>query len=149
MLIQQKAWVDSYGGDKADYFLISGVVPVVVAQASFMRRVMRDGGGVKFVLPKEGSLMIIENLAVPIGASNVEGAYAFIDYIISPVVCAALSEVYGYNPVNTEAYALLNDDSEARSVFAPSDDAVAKMDILSNEVPLQKLEDLWLAVKTA
>jgi hypothetical protein len=51
--------------------------------------------------------------------------------------------------VNKSSYALLEDDPVVRTIFAPTDDEVAKMDILSNEVSMQILEDLWLAVKAA
>lgn len=149
LLITQKGWVESYGGDKADYLLISGVVPAVVAQASFMRRVVQDNADVEFVFPKEGSLMIIENIAVPKGARNIKGAFAFINYMLMPDISAALSQRYGYNPVNTKASALLDDQEQIRRVFAPSDNAVNTMGILSNDVSLQKLENLWLAVKAA
>jgi spermidine/putrescine transport system substrate-binding protein len=40
----------------------------------------------KYVLPKEGGHMFIDNVAIPKGAENVDAAYKFIDYMLRPSV---------------------------------------------------------------
>jgi putrescine transport system substrate-binding protein len=41
-----------------------------------------------FAIPKEGSLMFLDNLVIPANAQNVEEAYAFIDFLLRPEVAA-------------------------------------------------------------
>ena len=41
-----------------------------------------------FAIPKEGSLMLLDNLAIPTNAQHVEEAYAFIDFLLRPEVAA-------------------------------------------------------------
>ncbi len=41
-----------------------------------------------FAIPREGSLMFLDNLAIPANAQNVEEAYAFIDFLLRPDVAA-------------------------------------------------------------
>lgn len=41
-----------------------------------------------FAVPREGSLMILDNLAIPANARNVEEAHAFINFLLRPEVAA-------------------------------------------------------------
>jgi putrescine transport system substrate-binding protein len=41
-----------------------------------------------FAIPKEGSLMLLDNLAIPAGAQHVEEAHAFIDFLLRPEIAA-------------------------------------------------------------
>jgi len=43
---------------------------------------------IDFAIPKEGSLMSLDNLAIPADAQHVEEAYAFIDFLLRPEVAA-------------------------------------------------------------
>jgi putrescine transport system substrate-binding protein len=43
---------------------------------------------IDFAIPKEGSLMLLDNLAIPANAQHVEEAYAFIDFLLRPEVAA-------------------------------------------------------------
>jgi putrescine transport system substrate-binding protein len=43
---------------------------------------------IDFAIPKEGSLMLLDNLAIPTDAHHVEEAYAFIDFLLRPEVAA-------------------------------------------------------------
>ncbi len=40
---------------------------------------------IKYVIPREGTLMSMDNLAIPKDARNVEAAYAFIDSCCVPM----------------------------------------------------------------
>jgi putrescine transport system substrate-binding protein len=41
-----------------------------------------------FAIPKEGSLMLLDNLVIPTNAQNVDEAYAFIDFLLRPEIAA-------------------------------------------------------------
>lgn len=43
---------------------------------------------IDFAIPKEGSLMLLDNLAIPADAQHVEEAHAFIDFLLRPEVAA-------------------------------------------------------------
>jgi putative spermidine/putrescine transport system substrate-binding protein len=50
------------------------------------------------VLPKEGSYADWYGAAIPKNAQNPEGAYAFIDIMLSPDVQEGFAEYFGYSP---------------------------------------------------
>jgi putrescine transport system substrate-binding protein len=47
-----------------------------------------NGIEIDYTIPKEGSLMLLDNLAIPKDAPHVEEAYAFIDFLLRPAIAA-------------------------------------------------------------
>jgi len=65
-------------------------------------RADESGNGVKvaYSIPKEGTALFFDMLAIPRDAKNLDNAYAFIDYLLRPDVAAANSNYVSYpNPV--------------------------------------------------
>ncbi len=57
------------------------------------------GNAIKYSVPKEGSILWFDMLAIPKDAPDVDSAYQFIDYMLEPQVIAAVSNFKGYaNP---------------------------------------------------
>jgi putrescine transport system substrate-binding protein len=63
-----------------------------VAQARDRAREAKTGIDIKYVIPKEGSIMWFMLLAIPDHASNVDGAHQFIDYVMTPEVSAQIAD---------------------------------------------------------
>jgi spermidine/putrescine transport system substrate-binding protein len=70
-------------------------------------------------LPKEGTHMFIDNLAIPKGAENVENAHKFIDYILRPDVSVQISKEFPYTNPNVEARKLLTAAERANPASYP------------------------------
>ncbi len=81
-----------------------------VMQARDRAREAGKGIEVKYALPKEGSILWFDMLAIPKDAPNPESAYAFLNYIMTPKVIAEIS--------NFKRYA--NADAQAQSLIDPS-----------------------------
>ena len=79
---------------------------------------------VTFVIPKEGAIGWLDGLSIPAGAKNVEGAHAFIDFMIAPDFYVEWDQKVGA-PVsaNLEAVAGLEETAFNRAVLG--DPAVA------------------------
>jgi spermidine/putrescine transport system substrate-binding protein len=73
----------------------------------------------KYVLPKEGAHMFIDNLAIPKGAENVEAAHKFIDYLMRPAVSREISKDFPYTNPNVEARKLLTPEERANEASYP------------------------------
>ena len=50
---------------------------------------------VTFVIPKEGAIGWLDSLAIPTGSKNVEGAKAFINYMIDPILLYPMGDNRG------------------------------------------------------
>ena len=81
-----------------------------VLQARDRAREAGKGIEIKYAVPKEGSILWFDMLAIPKDAPNPESAYAFINYILTPRVIADIS--------NFKRYA--NADAQAQSLLDPS-----------------------------
>jgi len=74
----------------------------------------------KYVLPKEGAHMFIDNVAIPKGAENVDAAYKFIDYMLRPAVSREISKDFPYTNPNVEARKLLTPEERANQASYPT-----------------------------
>lgn len=73
-----------------------------------------------FLLPKEGSPLWIDTLAIPASAGNPEAACRFIDFVLRPENLAKLSESSGYAIAGKKAQTLVRADLLAnRAVYPP------------------------------
>jgi putrescine transport system substrate-binding protein len=81
-----------------------------VLQARDRAREANKGVEIKYAVPKEGSILWFDMLAIPKDAPDPESAYAFINYILTPRVIADIS--------NFKRYA--NADAQAQSLLDPS-----------------------------
>jgi spermidine/putrescine transport system substrate-binding protein len=73
----------------------------------------------KYVLPKEGAHMFIDNLAIPKGAENIEAAHRFIDYLMRPAVSREISKDFPYTNPNVEARKLLTPEERGNAASYP------------------------------
>jgi len=67
----------------------------------------QENSHVQYVYPKEGFVISMDNLAIPVGAQHVENAYKFINFLLRPDVAAKISMEIGYASPNLAALKLM------------------------------------------
>jgi putrescine transport system substrate-binding protein len=105
---------------------------------------------IAYFIPKEGTSMWFDNMAIPADAPNKEEAYAFINYMMRPDVIAKCSKFVGYANGNLEAQKLMDKAMLEDTTVYPDKDTQAH---LFTPLPLDnKLQrartDAWRSVKT-
>ena len=78
-----------------------------VLQARDRARDANKGIEIKYIVPKEGSILWFDMLAVPKDAPDVESAYAFLNYMMIPRVAADVSDFRRYATANAAAQPLV------------------------------------------
>jgi putrescine transport system substrate-binding protein len=78
-----------------------------VLQARDRAREASKGVEIKYAVPKEGSILWFDMLAIPKDAPNPESAYAFINYVLTPRVIADISNFKRYANADAQAQSLL------------------------------------------
>jgi putrescine transport system substrate-binding protein len=78
-----------------------------VLQARDRAREANKGIEVKYMVPKEGSIFWFDMLAIPKDAPDVESAYAYLNYIMTPQVMAEISDFKRYANGNSASQALV------------------------------------------
>ncbi len=78
-----------------------------VLQARDRARDANKGIEIKYMVPKEGSILWFDMLAIPKDAPDPDSAYAYINYIMTPQVSADISNFKRYATANIPAQALV------------------------------------------
>lgn len=103
----------------------------------------------QFVIPKEGSFMWVDAMLLSSQASNVEGAYAFMNYILDAVVGARLAKYINYATPNKASLDVIDDDFKDNRVINPNKQEIKRMKLLTDLGESTKFYDeAWIIVKT-
>lgn len=81
----------------------------------------------RYGAPKEGALAWMDTAAIPSGAENVDQAYAFLNFLMSPEIGGMFANATGYNSAAVGASAHLSDANKEAFAFAYPGDAIEKL----------------------
>ena len=100
--------IKAFDSDSPKTFMISKETNIGVMWNAEAAIALDNNPSMEIVYPEEGFGISIDNFVLPVGAKNLEGAYAFIDYILRPDVMKKIIESYPYKCVNKETNKLLD-----------------------------------------
>ncbi|SDQ63218.1 extracellular solute-binding protein [Microbacterium sp. cf332] len=83
--------------------LTQGEIVAADSLSGFATTLVASGEPVAWTAPAEGRYMATNRAMIPSGAKNLEGAYAFIDYLLSVEAQTASAEIVGDLPVALDA----------------------------------------------
>ena len=92
-----------------------------------IRGLKQEGKPVAFGAPKEGAIAWLLGWSMPSAAQNVEQAYEWLNYLLTPETAARLAEGSGHNPVIAGADALLSPAATAIFRQTYPGDALARL----------------------
>ena len=87
----------------------------------------KEGLPIGYIAPKEGALTWMEGVAIPKGAENIEQAYAFINWFLTPEAGAMYTNATSINSTAVGAADLTSDDAKAFFAAAYPGDALDKL----------------------
>ena len=121
-----------------------------VLQARDRAHDANKGIEIKYMVPKEGSILWFDMLAIPKDAPDPDSAYAFMNYIMTPQVSADISNFKRYATANSAAQplvlpAVLNDPG-----IYPPPDVRQKLAVQLSDTPDQTraITRMWQKFKT-
>jgi putrescine transport system substrate-binding protein len=98
-----------------------------IVQARNRAREAGNGTRIAFLLPKEGSLMTLDAMAIPADAPHPRNAQAFMNFLMEPAVIAHITDAVGYPNGNREATALVSAALREDPAVYPDDAARARL----------------------
>ncbi len=121
-----------------------------VLQARDRAHDANKGIEIKYVVPKEGSILWFDMLAVPKDAPNADSAYAFINYMMLPQVAADVSDFRRYATANVAALPLVQPAVRDDPGIYPSPDLRNKLAVQLADSPEQTraITRVWQKFKT-
>jgi spermidine/putrescine transport system substrate-binding protein len=147
LLIDQKQWVEAYTVHSAQYFLFAEVVPIALMSSNYMRKIFEANDNFDFAIPIEGSMLVVENLAIPRKSVKVDLAHQFINFILSDEIALLNSKTLGYSSSNVRANQNTHTAYLANQNLFPQEATYSRLFIpLLPSSSRRTVEDLWLAV---
>ena len=119
-------------------------------QARNRAREAANGVSINYVIPKEGALMSLDNLAIPKDAPHVNEAHAFIDYLLRPEVAARNTATTNFANGVLDSRPLIDKDILGNPSIYPTDAGLRNLFVVSaNDQATQKIFTReWTRVKT-
>lgn len=127
MLIRQKPHIKAFHEDDGQDLLVSGEVDVVLEYCGDIAQVISEHGDTEYgwVIPREGTLINQDCLCIPVGAPNVAGAHAFINYLLDAEAGAKIAEYIQYPTPNAAARELMPEEYKNNPVIFPTPEIMA------------------------
>jgi spermidine/putrescine transport system permease protein len=148
-LLRQKPLVRTYNSASFDDVLLAGDVWLAQAWNGQIAKAMEQDPEIAFALPREGSTLFVDNLAIPADARNVALAHAFIDWTLEAETAAEICRTMKYSSPNRAAWPLLPAELRANPAVFPPREAVARLELIRDLGEATLLYDrLWTEVKS-
>ncbi len=93
----------------------------------------QENKALHFIYPKEGFVISIDSMAIPIGASHLNNAYIFINFILRPDIAKKISLATGYATPNLAAYKLMPKSILNNPIIYP-DSQVLQRSVIQTDV---------------
>lgn len=108
----------------------------------------QENPALRFIYPKEGFIIAIDSMAIPIGASHVNNAYTFINFILRPDIAKKISLATGYPTPNLAAYKLMPKALLKNSIIYPDKKTLQRSLVQVDVGPLESIyQHYWELLK--
>jgi spermidine/putrescine transport system substrate-binding protein len=149
LLAPLMASVRVFDSDSPKQALLNNEVQVAVLWNGEAYIAAGENPDIRYVYPREGYSLWVDNLCIPANAVNVENALIFIDYLLRPEVAAFICQEMGYSTPNLAAKAILPEEVRTNPIIYPSPE---EMDLGEFETDLgeavKAYEECWMRLKT-
>lgn len=148
-LQQLKPNVKAIIGDEGVQLMIQKEASVALTWSGQAAQMMEDNQDIEYIIPEEGSNIWFDNIVIPTTASNIEGAHAFINFLLDPKIAAQNAEYVGYATPNLTALQFLDEAIVTDQRFYPNEVVRQRLEVYRN-LGLSKLglyNEYFLAFK--
>ncbi|MCM2291352.1 polyamine ABC transporter substrate-binding protein [Allorhizobium sp. BGMRC 0089] len=121
-----------------------------ILQAKNRAEKAKNGVDIAYVIPKEGTYMWFDNLAIPADAKNVPEALEFINYLMKPEVIAKASDYVSYANGNLASQKFIDPEILHNPSVYPDPATLKRLFTISPYDPKAQrvLNRLWTKIKT-
>lgn len=152
VLAKQRPFVEAYTDFRASYYLASKNASIAVCSSSSIFRSKREYAHLDFIIPKEGTLLTIENFAIPSTSTKDDLVYVFMNFMMKPESVAHTYEHIGFFPATLDVLDKIALPPEVHELLTMSRKEferfhLIRYDILNKIMTNFELQDLWIQIK--
>lgn len=119
-------------------------------QAKNRAREASNGIDIEYVIPREGTLMSMDNFAIPKDAGNIDEAYAFIDFLLRPESAARNTVASNFANGVLGSKSMLPAEITTNRAIYPDDDVMNRLFTVAppNRQAQRTMTREWTRIKT-
>ncbi|MEY8461972.1 ABC transporter substrate-binding protein [Streptococcus merionis] len=135
--------------DEIKGYMIQEEAAVAVSFSGEASEMLDGNENLVYVVPSKGSNLWFDNIVIPKTAKNIEGAHAFISFMLRPENALRNAEYIGYSTPNNVAKAMLDKETREDQAFYPSGETLDNLEVYDNlgKELLGEYNDLYLQFK--
>ncbi|MDJ0556727.1 MAG: spermidine/putrescine ABC transporter substrate-binding protein [Microcoleaceae cyanobacterium MO_207.B10] len=149
-LIKNKEAIAAFAPDTGQNLLDQGEVDLTCEWSGDVFQVMKENPNLRYAIPKEGSILLTDNMVILKGTRNKELAEKFINFILEPEIGAKISNFIKYATPNQAAkdQGLIEADDLNNPAIYPPPELFAKLQYIQDLGQATVLYDeAWTEVK--
>ncbi|HEP1820178.1 TPA: ABC transporter substrate-binding protein [Streptococcus suis] len=135
--------------DEIKGYMIQDAAAIAVSFSGEASEMLDGNENLRYVVPSKGSNLWFDNMVIPKTAKNLDGAYAFMSFMLRPEIALRNAEYVGYSTPIPAAKAMLDEETQNDESFYPSEETMKKMEVYDNlgQEMLGMYNDLYLQFK--
>ncbi|MFN6566378.1 spermidine/putrescine ABC transporter substrate-binding protein [Dendronalium sp. ChiSLP03b] len=135
-----KPTIAAFDTDAWQNQLLAGDLLLAMCYSADAVRVRQENPTLKYVIPRSGSSLWTDTIVIPKTAPNVDGAYAWINFILQPEVATLISQSISVSTPNSAGFEQLpNKIKNDVNLFPP----VSLLEKCERITPLGEFEDVY------
>lgn len=147
-LIKQKPLIRAYVGDNVKDMMIENEAKIAVVYSGEGLFMMEQNPELIYAIPKEGTNLWFDTMAIPKNAEHKNEAQLFIDFILRAESGKAIVDYIGYSTPNNATFDLLDEDTKSMPGAYPSDEIIKKSEVFMDLGDfLKEYNRVWTEIK--
>lgn len=155
LMLEIRPYITYFNSSRYGMDLANGDICVAVgwsggvAQANKLAKATGRGVQIEMILPREGVPLWVDVMVIPKGASHIDEAHAFINYLLRPEVIAKVSNALGYPNANQDATALVDASIRGNpAMYVPDEQRARLYPLQALPLPIERLRTrTWSAIR--
>lgn len=104
LVAAHKELVAKYDSESFEDSLAAGETILIQGWTGEIAVAQDENDKIKFLIPEDGALMFVDNLAIPAASKNIEAAHQLIDFLLRPDIAARVANFTYYGACNGAAW---------------------------------------------
>ncbi|MBO0601091.1 spermidine/putrescine ABC transporter substrate-binding protein [Sporosarcina sp. E16_3] len=119
-------------GDEVTQLMINGEAAISLTWSGQAADMMYENEDINYIVPEEGSNLWFDNMVIPRTSKNIEGAHAFINFMLDADVAAQNADYVGYSTPNLAALDLMDPEVTEDERFYPDEETRSHLEVYRN-----------------
>ena len=119
-------------GDEITQLMVNGEAAVALTWSGQAADMMWENEDIDYAVPEEGSNLWFDNMVIPRTAKNIDGAHAFINFMLDAEIAAQNADYVGYSTPNLAAMEFMDPEVIEDERYYPDEEARDHLEVYKN-----------------